>query len=168
MKVIGLILVFSAFAYSGEFVAQRYKQRCDALCAICKMLTKTVLMLRSQSSPVEDIISRICEDESIRTLDFIPLVLDDTRSGGDFREVWHDRLEKWRRRGLLPEDYSLLEDYGRDLGAYDLTGQLDCFAAQLEAVRGELAAARSEKLVKGRMCRSLGIISGMAAVLLML
>lgn len=168
MKVIGLILVFSAFAYSGEYAAQRYKQRCEALCAICKMLTKTVLMLRSQSSPVEDIISRICEDEGIRTLDFIPLVYNDLRNGGDFREVWHERLCKWRRRGLLPEDYSLLEDYGRDLGAYDLSGQLDCFTAQLDAVRAEIAVARKEKLIKGRMHRSLGIIGGMAAVLLML
>ena len=148
MKIIGLILVFSAFAYSGEFVAQRYKQRCDALCAICKMLTKTVLMLRSQSSPVEDILSRICEDESIRTLDFIPLVYKDMQGGADFRGIWHERLSKWRRRGLLPEDYSLLEDYGRDLGAYDLSGQLDCFTAQLDAVRAEIAAARRDKLVK--------------------
>ena len=168
LKITGIIIVFMASALTGSYFSHIYSERCRLLRAIIRMYDRTALMIRYSALPVEDIISGLAADRTLKRLSFLCRVDEDMKSGGDFRGIWQDRLSEWDRDIPYREESELLSQFGSDLGASDAEGQLDCLRAQRKLAEEYIAEAEKDSRTKGKLCRSMGVLIGLGAALILL
>ena len=166
--MIGILLVFITAALSGEYFSKLYSVRCRLLRSIGNMLGKTALMIRYSALPVEDIISRLASDSSLEYLDFLGNVCSELENGGDFRVIWRENLDIWHKNYPYDEEYELLAEYGRYLGTTDPEGQLDCLGSEKRKAEEFISRAEEERRTKGKLCRSMGVLIGIGAALVLL
>ena len=82
-----------------------------------------------------------------------------------FSEAWRAAVEKEQK---LPEDlYSLLLSMGESLGTSDLEGQLSTLGQYLAQLEQIYQAAWAAYRTKGKLFRSMGLLGGMSAALLL-
>ena len=84
------------------------------------------------------------------------------------REAWQLSLqESIKRTSLKKQDMRILQDFGVNLGVSDKEDQRNHIRHAVKRLEQEESAARDEHGRYGRMFRSLGLLSGVLAVILM-
>ena len=169
MRIIGAVLIFFTAAAAGAYFSGVYSSRCRILRCIDRMLGKISAMLRYSAPPVEDILSAVIREDFISELPFIINIREKTQTDTDFRRVWRECLDEWNSLSHIGrEEYEILCDLGNDLGASGLESQLENIAAQREHISDIITQAENDRRTKGKLCRSMGVLAGIGAVLVLL
>lgn len=149
-------------------MAEGYMKRYALLRLAERLIDITAARIRCRAAPVEEIIRFAAEDKQLSQLAVITETLNKLGSEKpDFREQWSSALNETRPSYMRDEEYNILAEYGRSLGATDIQGQLIC----LDNLKGLLSPlikeAYAEKNEKSKLCRSMGMLIGlMLAVIL--
>lgn len=163
MKIIGIITVIIISALTGNYFALRLGRRLELLKKLELMLEKTELLIRCRSATVYEIAGELCRDKRLEGLDFLQYINGD----GTFHEVWEQSVRKHCPDCLKGEDIDLLINVGAELGASDIQGQLESLAMSRSELARITAEVRGEYAKKASLYRSMGVLAGaFAAVLL--
>lgn len=164
MKLLGIITVIIISALTGNYFAARLGRRREQLKKLEFMLEKTEMLIRCRSATVYEIIGELSRDKRMEGLDFLHYINVD---GGTFHEAWEQSVEKHCPECLKSEDIDLLINVGAELGTSDIQGQLESLAMSRSELSRITAESRAEYAKKASLYRSMGVLAGaFAAVML--
>ncbi|MDO4862741.1 MAG: stage III sporulation protein AB [Ruminococcus sp.] len=159
----------AAFAVAGGMVGfaladkLRREQR---LCAVIGcLLRRAAFLVGYRCDDVYAVCAELKRDSELAPLTFLQSLPESYESGADFRDCW-EKAVKSQRYGS--EEEAVLLRLGNIIGRSDSASQLDSIRA-LEVTLGEVEARRRENyLRKGRLYRSVGLLFGVMAGILVI
>ncbi len=95
--------------------------------------------------------------------------MDHNRTNEDFYMIWAEEIRKIKdQTALSTSDQDILMQFGKTLGQHDLIQQQKHIALTQTHLQRELENAQEQAKTYGNMARSLGVLSGVFIVLLLI
>lgn len=171
MKWIGAILVFTACTGFGLAFADYQKKRLRAI----RILKKAVITLRGQilyaNAPIGEALKETGERMPDPVRFFFLAVAErlEEGEGSSLREIWKEELGKIQEEWALEkQDLSDFEQFGSELGYLDLSMQEKTLNLYLERLEWTEKTFQSSLDGKVRLCASLGVLSGIFLVIVLI
>lgn len=169
LKILCCLLAVVACGAIGIFKSEGYKKRVLELCA-CEALIgklKAGLLTRQLSTPM--LFFEVAKAKSMERLPFVRYCSEGLCDNPDFPYVWRESIERARgEMSLKDDDFVLLLSLCELIGSYDVQG----IAMGLDQSRSLLAEAqqeaRHEYEQNGKLFRSLGLLGGIAASIMII
>ena len=154
MKIIGIMLVFSASSFCGIYLSGRYKRRINILEEINSIIISIKIMVESHTPTVEEL---FCALEKEKKLDSF-FISKTAFLSPDYKR----RIEtECNSCSLLKEDDKrLFISFINDLGTAYLEGQISIINGYIKQFENKLAELKSEQNSKCRMYNSFGVLIG--------
>ena len=131
--------------------------------ALRLFLEELGVLMRWNGDTLPVLIEILAERQTYAPLSFLKRIRLEMHTS--FSEAWRAAVEKEQK---LPEDlYSLLLSMGESLGTSDLEGQLSTLGQYLAQLEQIYQAAWAAYRTKGKLFRSMGLLGGMSAALLL-
>ncbi len=121
--------------------------------------------LRYRLAPPDQAVARLEERASLSRVGYLAHCASLCRSGMPFPQAWKTALDQ-AKTSLLPEDLQALAGLGETLGQCDLEGQLSALDQADKLLRYQLQQAREQRLGRGKLYRTMGVLSGVFLVIL--
>jgi stage III sporulation protein AB len=154
-------------AMTGVFLASGLSGRVLAAKAAEALLGYLSDRLRYLRPTVAELIDSACELESLAENRFLPLCRDEMHRGASFPSAWRTALSE-RPGALGVEEAALLSGLGQVLGSADLDSQLDALACARSRLEAHIAEAEERRDKHGKLYRSLGVLTGVGIVVLLI
>lgn len=165
IKFLGIIFIIICGAGIGIKASGDLKKRSDMCLYVKTFLSELSILMKYSGDTLFNLISELSERESIRNLTFLPDVINSMSEGMAFPYSWKNALSN--DKNLYSELKELLFTLGESLGTSDIEGQL----VSIERAEEELSVIYENALSlyrkKGKLYRSIGILGGMTAALLL-
>lgn len=114
------------------------------------------------------LLGALAEKKTCHGLLFIQEVLHLTEQGTPFPTAWIQGVRAAKNHmALTEEDTALVLRFGEMIGSTDLDGQLDQIGLLEEQLRQAIQQAGEKCVSTGKLYRSLGVLSGIALVILL-
>lgn len=135
-----------------------------ALCnALHLFLEELGILMRWNGDTLPVLLGTLAQKQAYEPLSFLKQIYPDRY--GSFSEAWRTAVQQERR---LPQELKeLLLSLGDSLGTSDLDGQLRTLAQYSVQLRQIHHTAAEAYHTKGKLFRSLGLLGGMSAALLL-
>lgn len=150
MRTIGIVMLFFFFSGSGFMIAECFSKRVRKLSQAERMLTDIIGMVYHQNLPTGEILFRLRQEypvgESLSAVEAMKVFSSDPLFGKEEQAIF-------RRTGQL-------------LGTLDRESQTVRLQLEQESLRKLLEDAVKEKEVRGKLCRSAGVLLGALAAVL--
>lgn len=117
--------------------------------------------IRFQSLTISEIVGNINSNDSYSRLDFVGEIMKMLKSRYDIHNVWNEAVMK--SDILCKEEKEILVSMGNMLGTSDISGQISALELHRKRLERVFSKAVREYEQKGRMYRSLGVLAGAAA-----
>jgi len=160
----GLLISVSGFIF-GIYKSELLKHRVEICCQTEDLLRTSLNTVRYQRLDVYELVDYLQQCRRFSTFSF----LDDLSSTYQFNSSFRDEWNKSVSESALPkENVNLLIRFGEIIGASDIEGQKNSITALENEAEILTAQCREDYLKKGKLYRSLGLLVGlMAAIVLM-
>ncbi len=167
MRWIGFILTAAACLGIGQWAALQMSRRVRQLEA-CISLTEffKAQLAFTMAEPVS-ILQEAVSRRVAKNLSFLSSCLDLYEQGEIFPEAWKKSLQQERGDALTNEDRQILLDLGEVLGSTALQGQLDQLNLLESRFQIQQEAAAQRYQTTGKLYQSLGLMCGLALVILL-
>lgn len=157
VKLIAAVLFTVCGAFAGIVYSEKLKTRTEVCAEIKRVLHICETNIRCRAEDVYGIVRRL-RAEKLRYMGFLSRIPDTYAPESDFRRDWLNALEA--ERALPAEEKRLLSELGSVLGRGDISSQLEEVSALL-VLTGDLALRRREEYAgKGRLYRTIGLLTG--------
>ncbi|MBC7766113.1 MAG: stage III sporulation protein AB [Hyphomonadaceae bacterium] len=167
LKIIGSVLVLWSCSTMGFYFAHRFQKRVQALKAFQTMLQLLETEITYSMDDLSAILKRIAKGLPREVVHFLLMVEGNLRQSASV--AWQYSLDRCATKmGITSQDEGILSSFGTNLGTNDLDGQLHNiahFRTNLEAALQE-ATALYEK--NNKLSKSMGLLGGLFAVLILL
>lgn len=170
IKMLGATLVIAATSWAGFEAAQRFQQRPRQLRELQSCLQMLETEINYGLTPLPKALEKVAESMEGPIGDFCCAVKSEllANQGVTMRDAWHKGLDLLGKHCALTEcDQNILRNLGTTLGISDRHDQIK----HLKLAMSQLAAAETmaweEKMKNERMFRALGILGGLAVVILL-
>lgn len=164
IKGIGLILVFVCCVGGGVYGSNRLHRRARFLETVEKWCAYTAAQIRYTAAPIRDIWQSAARRPEFESLVFLEGAQDTEWKEHIYRLLSVDACT-WE---LSSEDMALILEWIGGIGNSDLDGQLTHCVRYGERFAEQYRAAKEKAAGTGRLYISLGVLGGIAAVLLLL
>lgn len=161
LKLMGFICFVSAGAVVGITKSTQLKTMRDSCREICEMLIQVSIMIRHRGLDVYEIFNEILSSGGYRCLMFLNKLPDKYRPGENFHEIWRDAVSSDKTIG--DEEKQQLLSFGENLGTSDIEGQLMSIESVIELIKQIEQKRNEEYYRKGRLYRSVGLLFGVIA-----
>ena len=169
MKLAACALLILLGSGGGVFLSRRYQSRVRQLTKCDGFLNRLQTYLSMEKITTRELFERLSESENFSELTFLKKTADGLAGDVHFPAVWKKSLEESRMElALTGEDYRPLYALGELIGAYDAQSQQQGIDATRALLLEQLADAQEKSRKNGRLFRSLGILSGIAAAILII
>ncbi len=167
LRIVGLCLLGSCFVFAGYLGADRLRQRVRQLEQCLRLLRLMGERMRYTSAPIQVLLEELNQLEGMERLPFLAACCQLLQSQTPFPAAWRESVKT--APGLLTqEEQGMLLALGEQLGATDLQGQIAALEGIQEQLQERLEQARGQRDNKSRLYQSLGAVSGIGCVLLLL
>ena len=170
IKFIGCSVILLSTTLIGHFAADKYLKRPDILRAIQIALEMLEMHISFTATILPDALEKIADTsvENVNKLFLNTADLLKLRSGMTVREAWNKSISKLKKDLYLEkEDEEVLRALGNSLGTTDCESQLRL----LQLTRSKLSTIEKKaeilKQKNVRLCRSLGVLSGLIIIILL-
>jgi len=157
IKITAMFLIILGGAFFGIDRSDKLKKRAEICHEIEKLLHICEFAIKSSARKLKAV--------SFKDLSFIKYVPAQYEAGRNFRNDWENAVLKSK---LEIEEKQLLSEFGRTLGTSDTDGQLKFISAYIEEVHRLYEQRKAEYTKKGKLYRSLGILGGIMAGIIMI
>ncbi len=165
MKLLGILLIAGACTGIGFLAEQRLRQETRAIEQLIVLLESTAAYIRCQSPELCDLLL-LLEGDCGGAFGFLHEVGEGLQPGISPSTLWSDAVK--RDTSVPKAAREILCSLGSVLGTTDKAGQLSAIALHRERLLQAAGESRERTLRQGRLYRSLGMLGGaMAAVLLL-
>ena len=171
LKIIGSLMVVFASAFIGWALSGNYSARTRQLRelqGLFKMLENEISFL---SNLLADAFGRICETSKCDTAEFFANAAMHMRNNPSLAasQAWEAAIEDViGKTALDKEDKAILVSFGKMLGNSDVEGQVKNIEFVLNQLRQQENKAEEQRLKNAAMCRRLGVLGGIAIVIILL
>lgn len=165
LKLLGIIFIIICGAGIGAKASGDLKKQTELCISVRTFLSELGILMRYKGDTLFVLISELSERQSIQELKFLSRVIDNMSSGMTFPYAWKTALSDDAL--LSPELTELLLKFGESLGTSDIEGQLMSIERSEEELSGIYENALSIYRRKGRLYRSIGLLGGITAALLL-
>lgn len=167
LKALGAILICGGAAAIGLSAGERLSVRIRVLSALVNALDLMHAEICQMLTPIKELM------ESIKNTAGAPLnkLFADCVEGlthtadTPFPIIWSKAVRNANYLELNPQEKQILIDMGNALGRYDAEEQGRCIAHARRSLDGRLHFAQAEKQRVGKLYGGLGIICGLALVI---
>ena len=165
MKLMGILLIAGACAGIGILADQRLRQETRAIEQLVVLMETAAAYIRCQSPELCDLLPLLAQEPCGR-FRFLREVGEKLQPGIAPAALWNDAV---RRDPDIPAAAeAILCSLGSVLGTTDKAGQLSAIGLHKERLLQAAGESRERSLRQGKLYRSLGLLAGaMAAVLLL-
>ncbi len=155
-----------AFALLGQYIAYMFNMRVRLLERVELMFSIISSEVSFLSRPSDELICELAGRKELSELKFLQAYQREALKGLDFRSSWQKALNnRENTRFLNRNDVSLLLSFWHSFGTTDNDGQLSKCSLYLEFVKESLSDARNKRAKYSQMCGGLGILAGIAVVI---
>ena len=164
MRLLGILLVAAACAGAGFLAAARLRRETIALERLILLTESASAYIRCQSPELADLLQLLADD--CGEFRFLTEIAAKLRPGVPPSALWREAVE---RDTAVPEAAKdILCSLGEVLGTTDKAGQLSALALHRERLLRAAGESRDRSLRQGKLYRSLGLLGGAMAVVLLL
>ncbi|MBP5430925.1 stage III sporulation protein AB [Ruminococcus sp.] len=156
IRISAVILIILGGAFFGADRSEKLKKRVDLCRDIEKMLYICEYSIKSNDEDVYGITKRI-EGADLRGLCFIKNIPLSYNAGANFRTDWERAVFKSQ---IPDEEKNILIEFGAVLGTSDTERQLRTISAFINEVHALFEQRHSEYMKKGKLYRTLGMLTG--------
>ncbi|MCR4434257.1 MAG: stage III sporulation protein SpoIIIAB [Clostridiales bacterium] len=170
-KIVGSLLILSASSLLGYICSKdcaRRPQELRTLQGLLQMLENEMCFL---SNLLTDSFERIHKSSDSEVARFFYSTVENLKNneGMDAAAAWEMAVRENRSRtGLNEEDEQILISFGKMLGSSDLEGQIKNIRLTLTHLRMQEQKAEEVRKKNEAMYRSLGVLGGLAVVIILL
>lgn len=133
------------------------------------MIEKMQTYLKYEKMPTGEMVEQLSANHSLEGLCFLKHCREGMQDNPNFPVVWKSSVEQSTPQlSLVQEDYEILDLIGGVLGGSDLQSQLGGLTLVSGLVKQNLNDANGQKETKGKLYRSLGVLSGIGIAVLVL
>ena len=170
-KLLGCIMVLFSSGFLGYVLSTDCKKRPRQLRELQSMLQ----IFENQISYLSDVLieafGRICSSSNGETGIFFSNTVERLQSGRNVSaaQAWEEAVrENIRKTSLNKEDEEILVSFGKLLGSSDLEGQIKNIRLTLSQLKLQEQKAEESRTKNEGMYRSLGILGGIAVVIVLI
>ena len=171
LKITGSLMVILASAFIGCALSGNYSARprqLRELQCLFKMLENEISFL---SNLLADAFTRICETSRCDTAKFFANAAAHMRSNPSLTasQAWEAAIDDIiGKTALDEEDKAILVSFGKLLGNSDTEGQIKNIELVLSQLKQQENKAEEQRLKNAAMYRRLGVLGGIAIVIILL
>ncbi len=166
IKTFFLTVIFGLAVYIGNSKANQYVNRLKELISIKSALNIFESKIKFTQTPLTEIFNNIaknCSEKSIQKI-FEKLARE---KGTNIHKSWEKTISK-AESNLDNEDKKILIDMGKILGATDIDGQVSNIRITSSFIDKQIEKAEKEKEKNVKMFRTLGIVSGLTIIIILI
>jgi len=171
LKLMGSVLIISASSVMGYIWSRDCSKRPQELRTLQKMLQ----MLETQMNFMTDVICDAFQKVSSFSTSNVSLFFSGTvkilkeNPGISVSEAWTTAVtENFKMTSLNKEDREILLSFGKMLGSTDMEGQIKNIRLTMSQLELQEIKAEESKKKNEKMYQSLGILGGIALVIILL
>ena len=165
LRISGALLVAAAVTLAGYMKSEALYRREIRCRSIRECLIRSSYLIRYRSLTVYELCAELKNSPFSSDLSFINSLPEEHIQGIGFSSLWESALDM--QTDMETEERQLLHRLGSELGNSDTEGQLKMLAALAEEASILHERRRTEYETHGRLWRSVGVLAGlMAAVLI--
>lgn len=171
IKLLGAILVITACTLIGFEVANKYKLRPLQLRALRSLLNLLEAEIVYLSTPLPLALEKVARYASAPLNSLFIMARDELLSGDGITagEAWVKAVDSFQDKSCLDEeDLNILRQFGAGLGGSDKDEQIKNIQLTKELLKQQEWKADEKRYKNERMWRSMGFLSGLAIVLILL
>lgn len=168
LKLIGALMVVGATTSLGLQRLEGLNSRLRALEAFISALDTIRADIRYRQTPVPELLEYLGKTSASPAAEFFHRCrqLSGDLTQVELGEIWSRELEALGP--LKREELEALKEAGQLLGHWDADGQQAGLDRALERLKRCLAEARENRAAEAKMCVTLGLASGLAAVIILI
>lgn len=167
LKLIGTIVLIFSTSMVGIYFSGCLSERVRILNAVKLMLEELSIQIRFRGLTVTELVQELMENSALNECTFLLSVEENLIAVKSFSRAWELSVDGWNTRGIKASDRELLKGIGGFLGNSDIDGQLSSLELSKEKLSVLQREATEQCEKRGRLYRSLGVLSGaFAAVML--
>lgn len=170
-KMVGGILVLLSSSFLGYILSRDCARRPQELRDLQSLLQMFENQISFMAEILADAFESICKNSSSTAAVFFEAAAGYLKSerGIDAGGAWERAVrENFRKTALSREDIGVLYSFGKMLGSSDLQGQIKNIRLARSQLELQEKKAEEYRAKNERMYRSLGILSGIAVVIILL
>jgi len=168
IKSFFLIAIFGLAVYIGNLKASKYINRLKELISIKSALNILENKIKFTQSPLKEIFKQIsenCSEKNIKNI--FQVLVTDTKQNINLHKSWEDTINKIESN-LNAEDKKILIDMGKILGSTDVGGQVSNIKITSSFIDRQKEKAEKEKEKNVKLFRTLGIVSGLTIIIILI
>lgn len=148
-------------------MASSLRERAAALETAIRLMDSLYDRLAFLQPPINRLIEAVGGQEPFNRLDYIQHTLTAIQKGERFALCWPKALSL-TNSGLDKEDARVVAALSQNLGVTDLEGQLQFISYTRKLLEERLEKARANSQKSGKLYQSLGLLGGLAVVVILL
>ncbi|SET61407.1 stage III sporulation protein AB [Salinibacillus kushneri] len=170
MKWIGAMLFLLATTQIGFDIAKRLSDRPKQI----RQLKNALQILEAEivygQTAIHDVFRQLSKQMPQPLAHFFEALHDKlTISQTTLYDIWNPTLKKfWKQTAMKKNEQEIMDQFGKTLGQHDFTQQQKHIQLALTHLDRELENAEEEKYRYGRMAKSLGVLTGLFVILLLI
>lgn len=157
-KLLGIVFLVTATSLTGLNFSLYLKNRRAKLELIKRMIDDMSNLIRYRALTVKEIISELSLSPSYSNLIFLNYASQNIQNSIPFSEIWEKSVEK--DFSLKNCEKSELISLGYAIGSTDIEGQISTLNSFKEKFLHLISQADDDYKQKGKLYRSLGVLSG--------
>lgn len=165
-RVVGAICFILAGAVLGANESGKLKKKCVICGEIRELFTQLHIKIRYSAPDVYELIGELRGLALFSNLDFIGRLPSEFSPDINFHENWQKAVSS--DASLGEDEKRLLISFGAVLGTSDIDGQLMAIEEAIETLSGIEDRRIEEYSRKGKLYRSLGMLSGVMVGILLI
>lgn len=169
LKLMAILLIAGMGCAIGIAISKRFQQRIKQLLLCQSLLQQINAHLEYQKTPTRQLLQQLAESEQFHSLVFLKRCHEQLKLGESFSIAWTASLEQSKNElALKSADYEILEEISDVLGAYDAKVQTQAITLLSVRLKTQIEEAEEKYKTDGKLARTLGILGGIAAAILLL
>jgi stage III sporulation protein AB len=171
LKIIGSIMIILSSSFIGYVLSRdcsRRPREIRELQGLLQMLENEISYL---SSYISDAFERICKASTADVTIFFKDTASSLRKDDSLNasEAWERAVTRnIKRTSLSKEDEGILISFGKMLGNSDIEGQIKNIGLALSQLKNQEQKAEEARAKSEKMFKSLGILGGLAVVVILI
>ena len=166
IKIFFLFAIFGLAVYIGNIKAEKYIQRLKELVSLKTALNILENKIKFTQTPLEEIFKQIASSSSEKNIVKIFNELSKEQDS-NIHKTWEKVISKTETY-LNNEDKKILIDMGNILGATDVEGQVSNIKITSTFLDRQIEKAEQEKEKNVKLFRTLGIVSGLTIIIILI
>lgn len=166
IKVLLLILIFGLAVYIGNLKAKKYIDRVKELTSIKSALNILENKIKFTQTPLDEIFKQIAKSNSEENIVKIFETMSKIRNE-NIHKIWKNVINT-HETNLNNDDKKILLDMGNILGATDVEGQVSNIRITTSFIDKQIQKAEEEKEKNVKLFRTLGIVSGLTIIIILI